>query len=158
MTDTSDWPNPKTLQASGADDRERRHRLFSAYVDGALPEPVADTLEERLGKDPAFRGSFDSYAAMVDAVRRLPRSGGDEAFVSDVQDTLRRRSGGRFFGATDAHLSTLQAQTRLHECAAAAMLALMLGAYLSFGPSNGDLSTEDSPRLDVPAQSAERHQ
>jgi anti-sigma factor RsiW len=136
-------------------------QLFSRYVDGDLSDEQRSTFEQRLEEDGEFRRDFKAYETMVTAVRDLPSEGADDAFVSDAQEALRRRSGGRFFGDAGADVEELAAfnsQTRLHEFAAAAMLALMLGAYLSFGPNSGELVTSDSPRLDIPPKSAERHQ
>ena len=155
MTESTNWPDPEQLRATGQQDRAARRQLFSAYVDGELPEELSDALEHRLEADPAFEEAYRSYEAMIASLRELPSEGADEAFLSDVQDSLRRRSGGRFFGAD---ISSMTTQTRDHEPATAPMLAVMLGAYLSFGPNSGDLTTSDSPRLDVPPQSAERHQ
>jgi anti-sigma factor RsiW len=161
MTESTNWPDPEQLRATEQQDRAARRQLFSAYVDGELPKDVSDALEQRVEADPAFEEAYRSYEAMITSLRDLPSQGADEAFLSDVQDSLRRRSGGRFFGAGSiggSEISSFTSQTRVHELAAAAMLAVMLGAYLSFGPSTGDLTTSDSPRLDVPPQSAERHQ
>jgi anti-sigma factor RsiW len=151
MSTSSQWPETETT--------EDRRRLFSRYVDGELPEERQAAFERRLEQDDEFRREWQAYERMVTAVRGLSNEGADEAFVSDAQEALRRRSGGRFFGSGGADVESLAAfepQTRLHEVAAAAMLALMLGAYLSFGPNSGELATADSPRLDIPPKSAER--
>jgi anti-sigma factor RsiW len=152
MSNASHWPDTETT--------EDRRRLFSSYVDGELSEDKQAAFERRLTQDAEFRREWEAYERMVTAVRGLSTDGADEVFVSDAQDALRRRSGGRFFGDAGADVESLAAfdnQTRLHEVAAAAMLALMLGAYLSFGPNSGELATADSPRLDIPPKSAERH-
>ena len=151
MSTSSHWPDTETT--------EQRRRLFSSYVDGELPEERQAAFERRLEQDDEFRREWEAYERMVSAVRDLSSDGADEAFVSDAQEALRRRSGGRCFGAADADIesvASLNRQTRLHEVAAAAMLAVMLGAYLSFGPNSGELATADSPRLDIPPKSAER--
>ncbi|MBV8757851.1 MAG: hypothetical protein JO257_11260 [Deltaproteobacteria bacterium] len=104
------------------------------YVDGLLSGEDKAAVEQKIASDPAWKETHDELAeARVEARKGL--SGLQKArapghFAKDVTETIKKRSGGRFFGRNDRFLLPVMIL---------AMLALVAIAYVMWSSQTGSL-------------------
>ncbi len=68
------------------------------YYEGLLPEAEAKDLEAHLEACEACQAAYRELENTARALSELSRRPAPEAFPKGVAETIRRRSGGRFFG------------------------------------------------------------
>lgn len=76
---------------------ERLQAMLSDYVDGTLSAADRIEVEAALAADPALRAEVDDLQAAVRDLRTLGRAPAPPELVQTVEDTIHRRSAGRFF-------------------------------------------------------------
>jgi anti-sigma factor RsiW len=77
---------------------ERLEAMLSDYVEGTLSLEERKELEARLAKDPALREQLDETRAAQEALKSLDKTPAPEELGKNVEEIIRRRSQGRFFG------------------------------------------------------------
>jgi anti-sigma factor RsiW len=82
---------------SGVDAHTRANEKFSAYLEGELDATERGRLEGHLKDCGACRTELDRLRATVDKLNAL-RTKAPGTFLADVQNQIRTRSRGRFFG------------------------------------------------------------
>ena len=81
-------------------DREQARDLFSASRDGELSAEEQAAFERFLESDEACRAEYASFCRVIDRLGSLGRAEPPSDFADKVKSRLRRRSGGRLFGAS----------------------------------------------------------
>ncbi|ACY12785.1 anti-sigma factor family protein [Haliangium ochraceum] len=71
---------------------------FSDLHDGSLGADEARALESHLQGCDACRAAYDEFCSAVDALAGMHKMSAPQHFEREVEETIRRRSGGRFFG------------------------------------------------------------
>lgn len=80
-------------------DREQAQDLFSAYWDGELPPEKVEAFEAFLERDDETRQEYDSFRRALESLSALSEQPAPDNFVDKLQRRMRRRSGGKLFGA-----------------------------------------------------------
>jgi anti-sigma factor RsiW len=76
---------------------ERLQAMLSDYVDGTLSPADREEVDAALAADPALRAEVDELRAAVVDLRKLDRAPAPPALGKSVEETIHRRSAGRFF-------------------------------------------------------------
>lgn len=71
---------------------------FSDYYERSLPAAQADEIDAHLRECAACRAAYDQFRETMGALSGLHKMSAPQSFERDVAETIRRRSGGRFFG------------------------------------------------------------
>ncbi len=71
---------------------------FSDLYEGSLSDKARGELEAHLASCESCRAAYDEFRDMVGALADLHKMAAPQHFERDVAETIRRRSGGRFFG------------------------------------------------------------
>jgi anti-sigma factor RsiW len=79
-------------------ERDRARELFSRYRDDDLPAGERAALEAFLGQDPGCRREWEEFQRTLDEVSGLHLLQPPAGFVAAVEQKIRKRSRGRFFG------------------------------------------------------------
>jgi anti-sigma factor RsiW len=82
----------------GPDDHAAAEAAFSDLHDGALPAERASAVETHLAACARCRAEYAHYRATVGALSALGRAAAPARFDRKVEETIHRRSAGRFFG------------------------------------------------------------
>lgn len=80
-------------------DREQAQDLFSAYWDGELPPDKVEAFEAFLERDNETRQEYDRFRRALESLSALTELPAPDNFVDKLQKRMRRRSGGKLFGA-----------------------------------------------------------
>jgi anti-sigma factor RsiW len=80
------------------DEHEEIEAKLSDYVEGSLPASEAAAVEEHLRGCAACTEALAALKETVSALSGLHKIPAPPHFERDVAETIRRRSGGRFFG------------------------------------------------------------
>lgn len=72
--------------------------LFSDHYEDNLPADVRAKVDERLRVDGDFAKAYASFSATMEALSGMHKMSAPVDFGDRVEDTIHRRSGGRFFG------------------------------------------------------------
>lgn len=122
---------------------ERLEAMLYDYVEGTLPLEDRKQLEARLAEDPALREQLDETRAAMGALRSLDKSPAPPDLGKSVEDTIHRRSGGRFFGRR-----AFGDRVPFGVLLIVALIALIALAALLWSSSTGSLRLErkDAPR------------
>ncbi len=80
------------------DEHEEIEAKLSDYVEGSLPASEAAAVEEHLRGCAACTEALAAVKETVSALSGLHKIPAPPHFERDVAETIRRRSGGRFFG------------------------------------------------------------
>lgn len=81
-----------------ADVHEAIQDMFSDYLEQTLPAEDSRRVIEHLDGCEACRIEWDEFRSAVEAISGLHKVSAPPAFEHEVAETIRRRSGGRFFG------------------------------------------------------------
>lgn len=79
-------------------DHERAISLFSDYHDCELDEPTVCELESHLAECAKCNAEWKSFQAAISGVSGLMQISPAEDVVSSVQQKIRKRSAGKFYG------------------------------------------------------------
>lgn len=71
---------------------------FSDHYEKALPDARARALEQHLETCPRCRAEYQRFRETVEMLSGLHKVSAPERFEKQVEDTIHRRSAGRFFG------------------------------------------------------------
>ena len=136
------------LEPAESSDLADREVLFNAYLDGELSEQEEEAFDQRLDEDPDFREAYGDFADVVGQVQNLPYGLAPDDFTDKVQERIRTRSNGRFFG------EQLLAQQRTpYEAIAVVMLIVMSSTYIFMGiPPDRGIGSEAEKHLEIPPQ------
>ncbi len=77
---------------------EELEAQFSDYLDGAMASEQKRAFEAKLAESDEARRAFDGFKQTVEAVSGLHKMAAPQAFESEVEQTIHRRSAGKFFG------------------------------------------------------------
>ena len=102
----------------------------SDYLDGLLPAPEKDDVAKKIESDPAWKETHDEMLETRKALSGLQKARAPGHFAKDVTDTIKKRSGGRFFARHDRLLMPLMVL---------AVLALCAIAYVMWASQTGSL-------------------
>jgi len=83
--------------AMGTDMHARTSDRFSAYVEGELPAPEQEQVEEHVASCIQCRTNLERFRTTVGQLARM-RGKAPATFLPDIQRQIRQRSRGRFFG------------------------------------------------------------
>lgn len=72
--------------------------LFSEYYERALPDDAHDRVAAHLAECPGCRAAYDEFKSAVSALSGLHKMSAPPSFETQVEQTIHRRSAGRFFG------------------------------------------------------------
>jgi hypothetical protein len=81
-------------------DREQAQELFSAYREGELPGEDVEDFEGFLEDDDEARQDYDQFCRALDTLSSLSEQPAPDDFMEKLQKKMRRRSGGKLFGAS----------------------------------------------------------
>lgn len=113
---------------------------FMDLLDGRLPEAEAEALRQALRGDPGLGQAWDGYKDIVGSLRKLPVEEAPPEFLRLVQQRIRRKTRGRFYGPLPG-ASGFPYQAAV----SVVLLAIMMAIYLLGHP------TEETPRLVDPS-------
>jgi anti-sigma factor RsiW len=129
-------------------DLAEREVLFNAYLDGDLCADREEAFDRRLEQDPDFREAYEQFAEVVGQVQNLPYEFAPDDFTDRVEERIRTRSNGRFFGE-----QLLAQQRSPYEAVAVVMLIVMSSTYIFMGiPPDRGIGSEAEKRLEIPPQ------
>ncbi|MEZ4400695.1 MAG: zf-HC2 domain-containing protein [Kofleriaceae bacterium] len=77
---------------------ERLAAMLSDYVDGTLAPAERAEVEAALAADPALQAEVDDLRDGLAVFKALPPTAAPADLGTSVEETIRRRSAGRFFG------------------------------------------------------------
>ena len=108
---------------------------FAAYVDEEMSADERQAFEQLLEEDADLRAQLDDYRETVDVIRGLGIEFAPDDFVGNVEQKIRHRSRGRFFGRDLIYGSRIP-----YEVFAALMAAVMATLYLFGQPKEHDMA------------------
>ncbi|HSN25645.1 MAG TPA: hypothetical protein VLT45_05150 [Kofleriaceae bacterium] len=100
------------------------------YLDGLLSGDEKTAVEQKIASDPAWKETHDEMVETRKALSGLQKARAPGHFAKDVTETIKKRSGGRFFGSRDRVLLPVMIL---------AMLALCVIAYVMWSSQTGSL-------------------
>jgi len=80
-------------------DLEQAQELFSAYREGDLPPDEVKAFEGLLASDAEAQEEYDKFCRTLESLALLSKEPAPDDFVEKLQGRMRRRSGGKLFGA-----------------------------------------------------------
>ena len=80
------------------DEHEATEAAFSDYYERSLPEAEMTAITTHLDGCERCRGGYEEFQRTIGALSGLHKMAKPQRFDDAVADTIRRRSGGRFFG------------------------------------------------------------
>lgn len=72
--------------------------LFSEYYEGSLASEVSAKFAKRLKEDSAYAKVYADFEKTMEVLSGMHRMSAPHDFDKKVEDTIHKRSGGRFFG------------------------------------------------------------
>lgn len=127
---------------------ERLQAMLSDYVDGTLPAAERAEVEAALAADPALRAEVDELRAAVADLRKLDRAPAPPALGKTVEETIHRRSAGRFFARR-----TLGDRVPFGVLLIVALVVLGVIVALLHGSTTGSLKPAPEPPRKPPSGS-----
>jgi anti-sigma factor RsiW len=100
------------------------------YLDGLLTGADKDAVAEKIASDPAWKETHDDMVEARKGLSGLQKARAPGHFAKDVTETIKKRSGGRFFARHDRLLMPLMVL---------AVLALCAIAYVMWASATGSL-------------------
>lgn len=77
---------------------EQLEAQFSDYLDGAMTSEQKQAFEAKLADSEEARRAFEEFKETIEAVSGLHKMAAPQAFETEVEQTIHRRSAGKFFG------------------------------------------------------------
>lgn len=112
------------------DDEDEMIAKVSDYLDGLLSGPDKEAVAKQIETDPAWKETHDEMVETRKALSGMQKARAPGHFAKDVTDTIKKRSGGRFFARHDRLLMPLMVL---------AVLALCAIAYVMWASQTGSL-------------------
>ncbi len=142
---------PSPSQSDAEAEAGRLEAMMSDYVEGTLSLAERKQLEARLEQDPALREQLEEIRAAQAALKRLNKTPAPEELSKNVEEIIRRRSDGRFFGRR-----AFGDRVPFGVILIVALVALLALAILLWSSSTGSLRLErkDAPRPSPEARDA----
>lgn len=134
MTDSAKSPD----SAESAD--ERLQALLSDYVDGTISAADRAEVERALAADPALRAEVEDLRGGLPHLRKLDRAPAPAELSKTVEETIHRRSAGRFFARR-----TLGDRVPFGVLLIVALAALIVIVGLLWSSSTGSLKRDPAP-------------
>lgn len=134
MTDSAKSPD----SAESAD--ERLQALLSDYVDGTISAADRAEVERALAADPALRAEVEDLRGALPHLRKLDRAPAPAELGKTVEETIHRRSAGRFFARR-----TLGDRVPFGVLLIVALAALIVIVGLLWSSSTGSLKRDPAP-------------
>ena len=107
-------------------DREQAQELFSAYREDDLPLEKVRELEGFLEEDELARQEYDKFCRTLDSLSQLREQPAPDDFMEKLQKKMRRRSGGKLFGANRwGHVTRVP-----YELFSLVLILIILSVYL----------------------------
>ena len=100
------------------------------YLDGLLAGPEKEAVAKKIETDAAWKETHDEMVESRKALSGMQKARAPGHFAKDVTETIKKRSGGRFFGRQDKVLLPVMIL---------AMLALVVIAYVMWTSQTGSL-------------------
>lgn len=122
---------------------EQLEAQFSDYLDGAMTSEHMQAFEAKLADSDQAREAFDEFKQTIEAVSGLHKMAAPQAFEAEVEQTIHRRSAGKFFGRKAF------GDRVPFEVIAVIALAAMLGLYFLMRSSDTGSAKLDPSRDDV---------
>jgi hypothetical protein len=72
--------------------------LFSDYSEGKLGPQESSDLEKRFEAEPQLKKAYDEFLEAGTALSQMHKMSAPQDFEKSVEDSIRERSAGRFFG------------------------------------------------------------
>jgi anti-sigma factor RsiW len=124
---------------------ERLHAMLADYVDGTLSAADRAEVEAALAADPDLRAEVDDLRGGLGVFRKLDRAPAPPELAKTVEETIHRRSAGRFFARR-----TLGDRVPFGVLLIVALIALGVIVVLLWGSTTGSLKLEPDPTLPPP--------
>lgn len=102
----------------------------SDYLDGLLTAEDKAAVEQKIASDAAWKETHDEMVETRKALSGLQKARAPGHFAKDVTETIKKRSGGRFFARHDRILLPVMIL---------AVLALCMIAYVMWSSQTGSL-------------------
>ena len=102
----------------------------SDYLDGLLSVEDKAAVEHKIANDPAWKDTHDEMVETRKALSGMQKARAPGHFAKDVTETIKKRSGGRFFARHDRLLMPLMVL---------AVIALCAIAYVMWASQTGSL-------------------
>ena len=83
---------------SAGDEHEAIEKAFSDYYDRALSAADSEKVDRHLAECDSCRDAYEEFKETVGALSGLHKMSAPDRFEVSIEETIRRRSGGRFFG------------------------------------------------------------
>lgn len=83
---------------ANAEQLDAQQELFSEYYEGTLDAQSKVALEARLSEDPDYQSAYQEFEKTMQMLSGLHKMSAPADFDKKVEETIHRRSGGRFFG------------------------------------------------------------
>ena len=113
-----------------SDHEDKMIETISDYLDGLLSEAEKDDVAKKIETDPAWKEMHDEMVETRKALSGMQKARAPGHFAKDVTETIKKRSGGRFFARHDRILLPVMIL---------AVLALCLIAYVMWSSQTGSL-------------------
>ena len=124
---------------------EALEEKFSDYLDDGMSAEEKLAFETKLAQNDDARRAFEEFKQTIEAVSGLHKMSAPQAFEEGVEETIHRRSAGKFFGRKAF------GDRVPFEMIAVIALAILLAIYVIYRRSGtGSLEMKDSPRAVEP--------
>jgi anti-sigma factor RsiW len=121
----------------------------SDYLDGALPGAEHAEVAARIAADPVWQRAHAELGETRNALSGLRKAHAPSSFTEHVEDTIHRRSAGRFFARR-----TLGDRVPLGALLAVAIAGLLVIGYVLWSSSTGSLKVDHRRDRPPPTGSA----
>jgi len=119
---------------------EALEEKFSDYLDDAMSVEQKRAFEKKLADSEEARAAFEEFKKTIQAVSGLHKMSAPQSFEVAVEETIHRRSAGKFFGRKAF------GDRVPFEVIAVIALAVLLAIYVIYRRSDkGSLEMKDSP-------------
>lgn len=86
------------VEQNDNDEFDENAELFSDYYEGSLDATKKAQVDARMAEDPEFAEAYGDFVKTMDMLSGMHKMSAPLDFDKKVEDTIHRRSGGRFFG------------------------------------------------------------
>jgi predicted anti-sigma-YlaC factor YlaD len=124
------------------DEHDAVEARFSDYHEEVLPASEAEEVRRHLADCERCRAAYDDFRETVGALSGLHRMAAPDRFEAQVEETIRRRSGGRFFGR-----KAFGDRVPFEVLAVLAIVVGLLVYYMVYSSNTGSLKYEPRPAV-----------